>query len=293
MCIVATEIPFLYEDQHLVVLNKPAGLLSQGESTGDENLVDLLRVRFGRNYVGLVHRLDRNTSGLMVVAKRSKAANRLTESLQRGKLIRRYLCVVEGKVLPPTGYVGRAGSKNSPSGRGADQGWTELSHWLVKNEKTNLSKAYQEMPSHLRGARGDAAPKQATLRYRLTDASGAALGLTTGNLFRVGDEPVTVLEIDLDTGRSHQIRAQLAAEGYPLLGDVKYGAKRALPEHRIALHSHSILFPHPMAGAKATTPGGTSEETSALERNEDSGPVPEVISYRTGLADDLARLIQA
>ena len=86
----------LYEDTHLIVLSKPAGLLSQGEKTGDENLVDWLRVYLGRNFVGLVHRLDRNTSGVMVVAKRSKSAQRLTDQLQSGKLERTYLAWVQG-----------------------------------------------------------------------------------------------------------------------------------------------------------------------------------------------------
>jgi 23S rRNA pseudouridine1911/1915/1917 synthase len=90
----------LFEDTHLLVLDKPAGLLSQGEHTGDENLVDWLRQYLGRPYVGLIHRLDRNTSGIMVVAKRTKSAQRLTESLQAGKIERTYLAWLEGKLTP-------------------------------------------------------------------------------------------------------------------------------------------------------------------------------------------------
>ncbi len=93
-----TNIREIFEDQHLLVLDKPAGLLSQGDDSGDENLVDILRVKFGRHYVGLVHRLDRNTSGLMVVAKRSKAAERLTSALQSGQLQRGYLGWLFGEV---------------------------------------------------------------------------------------------------------------------------------------------------------------------------------------------------
>ena len=104
-----------FEDPHLIVVSKPAGLLSQGEHTGDENLVDLLRVHFGRNYVGLIHRLDRNTSGLMVIAKRTKSAQRLTQSLQEGSLQRKYLAWVHGHLH-------------------SSQAWT---HFLKKNEKTN------------------------------------------------------------------------------------------------------------------------------------------------------------
>lgn len=105
-----------FEDPHLVVLSKPAGLLSQGEITGDMNLVDWLREHFGRHYVGLVHRLDRNTSGIMVVAKRTKSANRLSEALREGKICRTYLGWLEGKIAAPVKW----------------------SHRLVKDEKTNL-----------------------------------------------------------------------------------------------------------------------------------------------------------
>lgn len=95
----------LFEDTHLVVLSKPAGLLSQGESTGDLNLVDWCRGHFGRNYVGLVHRLDRGTSGLMVVAKRSKSAERLTEALKKGELIRIYQALLHGDLSAPAHWI--------------------------------------------------------------------------------------------------------------------------------------------------------------------------------------------
>jgi 23S rRNA pseudouridine1911/1915/1917 synthase len=108
-------IKTIYEDQHLLVLSKPAGLLSQGDISGDENLVDVLRARFGRNYVGLVHRLDRNTTGLMVVAKRSKAAERLTSQLQSGELVRQYHAILFGKF----------------------EGVQRWEHSLLKNESTN------------------------------------------------------------------------------------------------------------------------------------------------------------
>src|SRR4051812_11205360 len=89
----------IFEDPHLIVLSKPSGLLSQGEKSGDQNLVDWLRAYFGRHYVGLIHRLDRNTSGIMVVAKRSKSANRITLALQQGKLRRIYLAWLEGELV--------------------------------------------------------------------------------------------------------------------------------------------------------------------------------------------------
>lgn len=111
----------IFEDQHLIVLNKAPGVLSQGDHSGEENLVDLLRVHFGRNYVGLIHRLDRNTSGLMIVAKRSKSAERLTEQLQNGTLVRKYRAILEGKLSAPATWK----------------------HALLKNEKTNEVRVVQ------------------------------------------------------------------------------------------------------------------------------------------------------
>jgi len=117
----AGKIEIIFEDTHLAVVSKPAGLLSQGEITGDPNLVDQLRDYFGRHYVGLVHRLDRNTSGLMVVAKRSKAAARLTAALQSGELQRVYQAWLCGRL------------------KGAEQ-WH---HWLFKDENTNRTQAFK------------------------------------------------------------------------------------------------------------------------------------------------------
>lgn len=105
----------LFEDQHLIVLSKAPGILSQGDISGEPSLVDLLREYFGRHYVGLIHRLDRNTSGLMVVAKRSKSADRLTQQLQDGRLIRKYRAILEGNLKEPAVWK----------------------HSLLKNEKTN------------------------------------------------------------------------------------------------------------------------------------------------------------
>ncbi|MEZ4814382.1 MAG: RluA family pseudouridine synthase [Bdellovibrionota bacterium] len=193
----------LFEDTHLVVIDKPAGLLSQGDISGDHNLVDWLRVYFGRNYVGLVHRLDRNTSGLMVVAKRSKSANRLTEALQKGELKRSYIAIVEGHTHD---------SK-------------ELKHFLLKNESTNETRVVKE------GTKG---AKEARLSYKCfckTQFEGHA---------------ISALHIHLETGRGHQIRAQLSHESNPLLGDAKYKSNLSAPG-RPALHSYNISFPHPMS----------------------------------------------
>lgn len=195
----------IFEDTHLIVLSKPAGLLSQGEKTGDENLVDWLRGYLGRNYVGLIHRLDRNTSGIMIVAKRTKSAQRLTESLQKGKLERWYRAWVLGRMKGP-------------------QRWE---HRLRKDEARNLVRV---VPAT------DPQGKQASLR---------ATPIASG---KWQNEELTLVEYELETGRSHQIRAQSAAEGFPLLGDVKYGAKGAGASFgRPALHSFRLAFEHPMS----------------------------------------------
>lgn len=195
----------LFEDPHLVVLDKPAGLLSQGEHTGDENLVDWLRGHFGRHYVGLVHRLDRNTSGLMVVAKRTKSAQRLTEALLQNRIRREYLAWLRGRL----------------------SGTARWEHRLEKDIERNL--------------------------VRVTNSGGqpSALRVTPIEVIRNPLDPSTELTLArfcLETGRSHQIRVQAAAEKHPLLGDVKYGPRLPSPITRPALHSARLEFPHPISG---------------------------------------------
>jgi RluA family pseudouridine synthase len=197
----------LYEDANLIVLSKPPGLLSQGEKKGDPNLVDWLRSRFNRHYVGLVHRLDRNTSGVMAVAKRSKAAERLTRALQEGALERTYLAIVLGRL----------------------EGKARWEHWLRKDGERNIVKVTTK----------GADAKQAILTV-------TPLGYGTRN-----GQMLTLAEFKLETGRSHQIRVQSAAEKHPLLGDKKYGGESAvLGFPRPALHSNRISFPHPISGKR-------------------------------------------
>ncbi len=204
----------IFEDPHLIVVAKPAGLLSQGEHTGDANLVDWCRQYFGRNYVGLVHRLDRNTSGLMVVAKRTKAAQRLTASLKAGQLERAYLAWVWGRPPAPIHWVDH----------------------LLKSESDNRMTVLSEAQ-----ARGRREAKQAILDAEKVRESQA------------GSQTLSLMRIRLETGRSHQIRAQFAHHGHPLVGDTKYGrppANAASPFPRIALHSYLLAFPHPMSGER-------------------------------------------
>lgn len=194
----------VFEDTHLIVIEKPAGLLSQGDSSGEWNLVDWGREHFGRNYVGLVHRLDRNVSGLMVIAKRTKSAERLTKALTTGTLVRRYQALVPG-AFPPSVR------------------WEDLLH---KDERTN------------------------EVRVVTRAIPGAKKALLAAQRLRQGQwdgHPASLVEIELETGRSHQIRVQLAHRKFPIFGDQKYGGSTLRTPHRIALHSAYLSFPHPMS----------------------------------------------
>lgn len=219
----------LFEDPHLLVLSKPAGLLSQGEIKGEPNLVDWLRTYLKRNYVGLIHRLDRNTSGVMLVAKRTKAARRLTEALQEGKIARTYLAIVRGNLQK-------------------EIKWT---HYLSKNVQTN---------------------KVSVVKKNNPSGKIAVLSVRPVSFGLYQHSPVTWVEFNLETGRSHQIRAQSAYEGYPLLGDKKYlGDKKNLSEFpRTALHSHRIIFPHPMSGEVLKFTDQVPEDMRAVIRSSHS-----------------------
>ena len=203
----------IFEDKNLIVLSKPAGLLSQGEITGDHNLVDWLRGYFGRAYVGLLHRLDRNTSGIMLVAKRSKAAERLTRDLQDGKIFRSYLGWVEGHLGEP----------------GKEIRWR---HSLLKDSRQNLVRVIPLSSAE-----------------KTKEAKEAILVATPLQYSVWNSRPVTLVQFVLETGRSHQIRVQSAYEKHPLLGDPKYGRK-TIDFPRPALHSHRMSFEHPISHEK-------------------------------------------
>jgi 23S rRNA pseudouridine1911/1915/1917 synthase len=209
-----TPYRILFEDQHLIVISKPAGLLSQGDISGEPSLVDHLRTYFGRNYVGLLHRLDRNTTGLMVIAKRSKSAERLTKQLQDGELARSYHAILFGK-LDSTEAL-------------------RWEHWLLKNESTNEVRVVRPGTPSAKSAALTVTP----LYQFLHEQSGTML---------------TVAKFELETGRSHQIRVQALAAGHPLVGDTKYGNAKSLTLfHRPALHSCELTFFHPISREKMT-----------------------------------------
>lgn len=200
------EFSILYEDNHLLVVEKPVNIPVQEDSSGDKDLLTLLKedikVRYnkpGNVYLGLVHRLDRPVGGVMVFAKTSKAASRLSDVIRRKELQRNYLGIVRGTP-----------QKNND----------KLEHYLLKDTKRN--KVHAVSSDHKQA-------KKSILEYK-----------------KIGSqEQLSLLSVKLHTGRSHQIRVQLSTMGWPLYGDQKYGQHVNRPGEQIALWAHSLTFPHP------------------------------------------------
>ncbi|MDC7998113.1 RluA family pseudouridine synthase [Gilvibacter sediminis] len=200
-------IDIIYEDNHLLVVNKRAGDLVQGDQTGDLPLVEIAKEYIARKYnkpgkvfLGVVHRLDRPTSGVVVFARTSKALSRLNAMFQNREPQKTYWAVVE---------------------QAPEREQATLTHHMVRNPKQNKSYAHtKEVPQS----------KKAVLTYRV--------------LARL--ERYTALEVELHTGRHHQIRSQLAAIGSVIKGDLKYGAKRSNTDGSIHLHAHRLELLHPV-----------------------------------------------
>ena len=197
----------VFEDNHLLVINKKAGQLVQGDKTGDASLLDLIKnfikkrdQKPGNVFLGLVHRIDRPTSGLVIYAKTSKALTRLTQMVKNREIKKIYWAVVAKAEIPEA---------------------QRLVNYLQKNEKTNKSTVF---------TRPTEGAKEAVLNYKI---------------IKVLDN-FQLLEIDLETGRHHQIRAQLSKIGAPVKGDLKYGASRSNPDGGIHLHARKLLFQHPV-----------------------------------------------
>ena len=197
----------VYEDNHIIIVAKQTGEIVQGDKTGDTPLSEMVKQYLKEKYqkpgavfLGVVHRLDRPVSGLVVFAHTSKALTRLNKMFAEGEVHKTYWAIVEGR----------------PQGEGL------LTHWLVRNEKQNKSYAYdREVPN----------AKKAMLRYRV---------LVQGDHY-------TLVEVQLLTGRHHQIRCQLAKMGCPIRGDLKYGARRSNPDGSISLLSRRVEFVHPVS----------------------------------------------
>lgn len=197
----------VYEDNHLLVINKKVGQLVQGDKTGDESLLDsiknYIKIRDnkpGNVFLGLVHRIDRPTSGLVIYAKTSKALSRLTQMVKNREVKKTYWAVVPKEMIPQS---------------------QRLVHYLQKNEKNN----------------------KAIVFTKVTD--GAKEAILTYNIIKTLDN-YYLLEIDLETGRHHQIRAQLSKTGVPIKGDLKYGSPRSNPDGGINLHARKLEFVHPV-----------------------------------------------
>ncbi|MFH1894464.1 MAG: RluA family pseudouridine synthase [Patescibacteria group bacterium] len=195
------KIDVLYEDNHLIAVFKSAGVLTQGDKTGDENLMDEVKKylkekyqKTGNVFLGLLHRLDRPVSGIILFAKTSKGASRLSEQFRNHSVVKIYHAVVLGKPLQSEGT---------------------LTNYLVKDEKNKKAIIVKDNEA-----------KVAELDYEVV----------------ASNDKYSLLKVQLKTGRFHQIRAQLANTGCPLLGDLKYGAPFAFPESRIALCANFLSF---------------------------------------------------
>lgn len=198
----------LYEDNHIIVINKAAGEIVQGDKTGDKSLCDIMKqylkekyAKPGNVFIGLPHRLDRPVSGIVVLAKTSKALERLNRMFSEGAVKKIYWALTKGKPIPSEG---------------------ELVSWIVRNEKMNKSF------SHAKEVSGS---KRAVLHYKHIAAS----------------QNYNLIEVELKTGRHHQIRCQLSSIGCPIKGDLKYGAQRSNPDGSISLHARYIEFIHPVS----------------------------------------------
>lgn len=199
----------IYEDNHIIVVNKAVSEIVQGDKTGDTPLVETVRQYLkdkynkpGNVFCGLTHRLDRPVSGLVIFAKTSKALTRLNKMFQEHAIQKTYWAIVKNVPQPLEGH---------------------LEHYLVRNEKQN--KSYASLTP--KGAKS----KLASLNYKVIAKS----------------DRYTLVEVDLETGRHHQIRCQLAAIDCPIKGDLKYGFDRSNKDGGISLHARKVTFIHPVS----------------------------------------------
>ena len=200
------ELNVIYEDNHIIVVEKPVNIPSQGDKTGDIDMLTIIKKYLkekynkpGEVYLGLVHRLDRPTGGIMVFAKTSKAASRLSEQIRNNEFHKEYLCIVDGKMEEEKGT---------------------FEDCLIKNEKTNISKVAKE---------NEKDAKKAILDYEVLKYNN--------------EINLSVVKVKLKTGRHHQIRVQFASRNHSLYGDQKYGTRGK--GKKLALWAYSLSFIHP------------------------------------------------
>ena len=220
----------IYEDNHLIAVNKNCHEIVQSDKTGDTPLSDKLRdylkekyMKQGNVFIGVTHRLDRPVTGVVIFTKTSKALSRMNDMFRNGDIKKTYWAIIKNR---------------PPENEGI------LTHWLVRNEKQNKSFAYDsEKPDS----------KKAILHYRLISHS----------------ENYHLIEIDLKTGRHHQIRCQLAKIGCPIKGDLKYGAERSNADGGISLHACNAVFMHPVSKIMTEIKANIPEESlwKALSKN--------------------------
>lgn len=210
----------LYEDNHLLIVNKAVGQIVQGDKTGDECLAETYKAflaqrdgKPGKVFLGIPHRLDRPVSGITILAKTSKALERLGALFREGGVHKTYWALCYGKPPRTEGH---------------------LCDWMIRNEKQNKSYIVPGSPDVRPAGHPDA--KQAELNYR----------------YLYGTDRYHLLEVELLTGRHHQIRCQLAHMGCIIKGDLKYGAPRSNPDGGICLHSRSVRLTHPVKKTELT-----------------------------------------
>lgn len=216
----------LYEDNHLIAVNKSSSEIVQGDKTGDEPLSETIKKYIkekynkpGDVYLGVTHRLDRPVSGVVLFARTSKALTRLNEMFKTQQVKKTYWAIVKNKPANPEG---------------------RLEHYLVRNEKQNKSYAHDKMVPNA---------KKAALKYKLIGQS----------------DTFFLLEIELETGRHHQIRCQLAKMGCPIKGDLKYGFPRSNPNGGISLHARSVEFIHPVSKEQVSITAPVPEDEKLWE----------------------------
>ena len=203
-------VQVVYEDNHLIAVNKPAGFLVQGDKTGDTPLSEYvkayIKVRYkkpGDVFLGVIHRLDRPVSGTIIYARTSKGLSRMTELFRERKIEKNYWAITKQRPKPIVG---------------------KLEHYLIKDKSKNLAKAYPKRGNRTKDA------KHSVLTYELISAIEAHY----------------LIHVKPETGRPHQIRVQLATNGTPIIGDVKYGFSNPNDDGSILLHCRSMSFIHPI-----------------------------------------------
>ncbi len=213
-------LEILYIDNHLIAVLKPGGLLTQADHTGEDSLMEETRQwirneynKTGNIFLGMVHRLDRNVSGVVLFARTSKAASRISKQFREGTPTKIYRAIVHGTLKEKQ---------------------TTLIHYLRKEKSLKATVYPRETPL----------AKRAELYYEVIGSF----------------EKKSLIEVTLSTGRFHQIRAQMAFTGHPILGDVKYGAPDPLADHKIALHACKLVFNHPISNEETTVTAPDPED---------------------------------